>query len=634
MAAPLLATATATVTTQKKEDDYKWIRLFWTKAKSNPDRAHTFGTSTFRAHVDMPQFARAVTQLCLAIADLAKRENRMKRARKWYNIIHKVAPMYSFGWVEHARFEDECGEWLLCREILRSGVYNCPFDANLLVKLVKQEERLGNLHAARALIVVTCGMLKERIGNLVTLEALHEVLWRPIFEIALVEARAGNIARSRLIWQPLMDHPPHYSSCPAIFYEAAYTEEKEGEFEKAIAIVSQGLKLAPKSARLWLLAIRLRARDEEAKEQSQQWRQQQKQRLGVCGIPTSSAVKASLLSASSSSPSSSAPAPSPSPTSTLTSLSVSVTLVSKFRVMAETAVAHVAPDCAWKIYFELARYAETKYDFGTCRAALVQSVNHCPPSLRWMVWMAGARMELLCRRNAVAREIFVDGVLADAPKNKPRTQSVVQLEFGRFEQFCGNLDQARAILQRAQRTIPSCHWMVYYESVLLELRASNWDAAIRVAEDAVRCVDSGRLWALLIQLKQRDGVDEQLRVFKLAAQEAPLAGEIWCEGARIALDPTSRHFDIDLARTWLLMAMELTPQFGDSFIEYMRCEYLRNGVNGANGCGTDLGSTDVPFDIARRRCVSSDPTHGDLWLACKCTHEDTPGILPTWQNRT
>ena len=53
------------------------------------------------------------------------------------------------------------------------------------------------------------------------------------------------------------------------------------------------------------------------------------------------------------------------------------------------------------------------------------------------------------------------------------------------------------------------------------------------------------------------------------AADAP-AGEVWCEGARLHLNPHSAHYDTLQASRYLRFALQFTPQYGDSFIEWLR----------------------------------------------------------------
>lgn len=58
-----------------------------------------------------------------------------------------------------------------------------------------------------------------------------------------------------------------------------------------------------------------------------------------------------------------------------------------------------------------------------------------------------------------------------------------------------------------------------------------------------------------------------------ALKEVPKSGEVWCEGARIHLNPLSMAFDLDIAGRYLGFAVQFTPQYGDSFMECLRYFY-------------------------------------------------------------
>ena len=85
---------------------------------------------------------------------------------------------------------------------------------------------------------------------------------------------------------------------------------------------------------------------------------------------------------------------------------------------------------------------------------------------------------------------------------------------------------------------------------LLEIRSNNLPNAITEAKEALKIHSgTGRLWAILIQLKQYETPEKQISVFKRALNEVPKSGEVWCEGARIALQLgnfTSARVKVDL----------------------------------------------------------------------------------------
>lgn len=67
---------------------------------------------------------------------------------------------------------------------------------------------------------------------------------------------------------------------------------------------------------------------------------------------------------------------------------------------------------------------------------------------------------------------------------------------------------------------------------------------------------------------------------RLALAEVPKSGEVWCEAARMHLNPLSRTFDLNIAERCLDFAVEFTPQYGDSFVEALRLSLLATHLQG------------------------------------------------------
>jgi hypothetical protein len=111
---------------------------------------------------------------------------------------------------------------------------------------------------------------------------------------------------------------------------------------------------------------------------------------------------------------------------------------------------------------------------------------------------------------------------------------------------------------------------------MLEIRNGDTARAINLTRLALRQHSgTGRLWACLVQLRHFDlGEEAQFESLKLALNAVPKSGEVWCEGARIHLNPFARTFDLPRARRHLFFATKFTPQYGDGFLETLRLEIL------------------------------------------------------------
>ena len=59
-------------------------------------------------------------------------------------------------------------------------------------------------------------------------------------------------------------------------------------------------------------------------------------------------------------------------------------------------------------------------------------------------------------------------------------------------------------------------------------------------------------------------------------REIPKSGEVWCEGARLAMadNANNRNCKFVHAEDYLNFAIQFTPQYGDSFLEMLKLYIL------------------------------------------------------------
>lgn len=276
---------------------------------------------------------------------------------------------------------------------------------------------------------------------------------------------------------------------------------------------------------------------------------------------------------------------------------------SKLPAALERASEVLLKDLKWKVFFEWAQVEDRAGNLAQSRAAYVHAAALCPENLEWKVWHAGSRTEAVAGNWKAARALMSRALVTVPAKMRP----VVLLEQARLEEFAGCVDVAREVLDEAK--VSAKHeWKVFLERVLLEVRAGNFEAAVReVHESLLVHSGTGRLWAILLQLWTRFGIEAQRLLFKRALQEVPKSGEVWCEGARNYI----KRRKWGKARTCLIFAAQFTPQYGDTFIEYLRCELLETGHF----------SDPCPIE---QQCINADPNYGPLWLHCKRNVLDSP----------
>jgi tetratricopeptide (TPR) repeat protein len=373
---------------------------------------------------------------------------------------------------------------------------------------------------------------QEKLGNL---DSAREILarlkhvgidkvWRTVLEGALLEARAGNRDMSRRVLKYLMHHVPWYGP---LYLEAFKLERDQGHPMDALQVVEWGLRALPRYGPLWFGAFRLYEEMDVDKEEYRLPETIQMIERAKTSISKELIWKVHLEAA---------------------------------QMLERTALAHITASES-----ELEKYLEP------VRHRLVLTILTCPDNLRWKVWLAAGRMELGVGKIDRARALFRRAHECVQRKSK----SATLLDCARLEEFVGDTQLARAILCKA-RVEYGNDWKVWLESILIEIRNSDYRKALSIAMNALEIhTGTGRLWATLVQLSQIIGGDEaQNAALQRALSAVPKSGEVWCEGGRVHLNPFSCTFDLDRARRHLHFASKFTPQFGDSFIESLRVEIL------------------------------------------------------------
>ena len=114
------------------------------------------------------------------LADYAKRESRFETAAHLFKVVVSNQPYAYQGWLEFAKMEEECGNQEECREILIRSLQFNPLNENLFLKLIRIEEKRGDIESIR-------NLTKTVIKNS---DSIAEV-WKLLAESALCEGRQG-----------------------------------------------------------------------------------------------------------------------------------------------------------------------------------------------------------------------------------------------------------------------------------------------------------------------------------------------------------------------------------------------------------------------------------------------------------
>jgi hypothetical protein len=489
--------------------------------------------------------------------------------------VCRCQPRASQGWLEWSKMEEENGKLQKALKILVFGLKVCTSSEALLAKVIKLQERLHSYDAVRGML---SALRHESIDK----------MWKSVLEGSLFEARTGNIAVSRRLFKYLMTHVPWYGP---IYHEAFRLEEKEGNDQGALTIIRRGLNELPRYGPLWFGLFRVVERQDVAAEHAH-WQRGGRPLLANLVRESAEAVRV-----------------------------ISRELVWKVHFELSQSQERAAESAAAGLYLRSGYPLEVCRDslFEDARQSLVRSLLSCPANLRWRVLLAGARMELSVGATDKARTLL-RRALGEVPV---KSKSSVYLECSRVEEYLGNADTSRMLLSMARQEM-SREWKVSLEMVMIEARAGFIEKAAKLAKESVRQHSgTGRLWATYIQLCHRlemkyfrdtevGMIENRLglpstgtplgqeglaaaasldkaaktassslywlskeRVLRRAIAEVPKSGEVWCERGRCQLNPMSVHcFDLGLAQQSLCFATQFTPQYGDTFVEYVRLEMI------------------------------------------------------------
>jgi hypothetical protein len=72
---------------------------------------------------------------------------------------------------------------------------------------------------------------------------------------------------------------------------------------------------------------------------------------------------------------------------------------------------------------------------------------------------------------------------------------------------------------------------------------------------------------------------------------------------------------LEKAKKYLDFAVLFTPQYGDSFIEYLKLQYLMNGNLSKNDNNINIDISNE--NLIENLCINSEPNYGPLWFYCK-----------------
>ena len=231
------------------------------------------------------------------------------------------------------------------------------------------------------------------------------------------------------------------------------------------------------------------------------------------------------------------------------------------------------------------------------RLLLAESVAYCASKQRYKLLLTAAVNELTHGDQAMTPLLF-NYALENAPY---KARPLVSLLIAKMFELNRDYEGADKLFNKCIKEY-SAEWRVYLEYAHFQVHRNRINEAIKILDKALcEHQGSGRLWAFRVQLEAYNGIKQQLEVLKTSIKNVPKSGEVWCEAARIAMNPLTPYFSTEAARQYLEFAYRFTPQHGDTLVEMLRVELLEKGI-----CA-DLSTI-------RQRFICSEGNYGQLFL--------------------
>lgn len=455
------------------------------------------------------------------------------------------------------------------RKILQISLKIQPTAHQTWLEYSKVEEECGNFDSALKILAVGLQFspyceqifvkllkIEEKIGEIFMsrriLAGLHhlsiEKNCKILVEGALMEAKNNNVELARHIIHSLIFH---CSGVGALYLEAAKFEEKWGKkIDLALETCEKGLNRNPKYGPLWFAALRLIEK--------------------------------------------------------LQLLSPKLSMHEKQQEIIKTAELYLSKELLWRFYLDISIYLDNRNQYAQSKHYLKKSLIASPDNLRWKVWIYASRMELKNHNYQKALKILKICENDVPNKHKP----LVLVELSLYYELLNQTQNAKKTMNEAWEKSGN-DWKFCLDKIAQEMRTSEWESAKLIVLKAISVNPStGRLWASLIQILHATNSGLQMNAFITAVQEVPKSGEVWCEGARIRLNPFSKHFDLIKAEEYLAYAIQFTPQYGDSFIEMIKVLLLKRELH--------------RLKELKLSCINADPNYGTLWFYCKDHPLDGP----------
>eukprot|EP01029_Cantina_marsupialis_P011552 TRINITY_DN257398_c0_g1_i3.p1 TRINITY_DN257398_c0_g1~~TRINITY_DN257398_c0_g1_i3.p1 ORF type:complete len:1156 (+),score=411.87 TRINITY_DN257398_c0_g1_i3:175-3642(+) len=557
---------------------------------------HAIATRPFNVH----------SRMLMELAEYSKRVSCFFLSELCYCLVNIIDPLLPQGWFEHSKAQEESGSLADSRELLYQGIANCYCHPALLLRTIQLEERVGNVSGVRGLFAQS-----RRVAI--------QASWKVLLEAAMFESQSCNHDAATTMFQFLVKAVPWYGP---IRLETALAYERAGDDTKAISILQSSVAEITRYGLIWGGLQRLfeRLEHKQMSEQMETWLGSLEDALsgstinvevlktnlciGIQGDPLPSCLKNEVFE------------------KCLDSYMQSVNynsreLVWKSFFAKQQTLQRVAQYI--RVYWHRLRALKKKCEklaqvqqnpvlflhscvtrLGKHADRVLKKIMHLMLSshqyfpqlgprhsqnLFWKLWNSCSDALLVTNQVSLASKVTQHALDLAPLRGKSRVlrDSCHVLEFqGRYD----DCEKVLNFLMEKDSDARVCLSMVSLLTHRNQLQRAL-DCALSGIEQHAGC---GRLWGMAVQLMMTlRKPHEALHLAARALKVVPKSGEVWCDSARIFLNPSFiEEMPIDSkqrrslfnpfeAMKHLTFASKFTPQYGDTFVEMIKAEIIIEG---------------------------------------------------------
>ncbi|TNJ27396.1 hypothetical protein GMRT_11272 [Giardia muris] len=286
----------------------------------------------------------------------------------------------------------------------------------------------------------------------------------------------------------------------------------------------------------------------------------------------------------------------------------------------ERSASTLVTDVQWRLRCMSALYHLRLGMFGKAMSLCQVALDYAKEGVEWRILVVMARIAFYSHSPDVpvtpeVQKEVLGYLLRARDYASVKSKPFVLLEMAHYYEFWGMDRDALDLLLTAIKASPK-EWKYTMEYVLVLRHNGRLSDALESVACAIQLDNSstGRLWALYASLAQYVNAAFHFSVIRAAAAHCPKSADVWIEIARFYLNPTYDSFSLSIAEEAIAKAVYYTPQYGDTYIEWLRLITIK--LVATHSVHLDQATNDTLTEQIERCfhvCAEIKPTYGLLW---------------------